>query len=244
MSTQTMSKRSAQPALYEKINMRSGSLTASPPARVEPKPVAISDRTTPWISPGQSVRLPVGYLLLAGAVVLFLLFATYMFSYKQGFKAAQAEVDQALLQAANAQMEATLIEPLKEVPAGSSVAAAPPKSSTSPKPAAARHPSAWGALRGDPRQKGLNYFVLAEGTAAGIMKLAEFCRANGLETYVVPSKNERLRAIALPGFGSAERSSQAVKALESQIHRIGEQWKKQDRSNSDLHDAYPSLYSG
>ena len=100
-------------------------------------------------------------------------------------------------------------------------------------------------MTSDPRKKGLNYFVLAETREAGAKKIAEYCRANGLESYVIPGKNDGLRrVIVLPGFESGARSSQEVKSLESRMQDVGDKWKKAERGNSDFRGAYPSLYNG
>jgi hypothetical protein len=240
-----MSKRSAQPALYEKINLRAGPLKAASPSGVEPKPVVEVGGSSQWLTPGRSVRLPVGYVLLAAGAVLGLIFLTYIFGHSRGYNAAEAELNNLLVQAANAQAKATLLEPLKEVPTGSPAVPNAAKQGSPPAVSPSRHPSTWGKVLSDPRQKGLNYFILTEGTESGALTLVDFCRNAGLETYVVAGKNGRpTRVIALPGFQTSARASADVKALESRIHSIGEKWKAVQRGNTDLRDAFPSLYGG
>jgi hypothetical protein len=188
--------------------------------------------------------MPVGYVLLAAASVLFLLFGTYMFSYKRGYHAAETEINQLLLENSNALAQATLVEPLRSVPPGGAAPAGQANRPTSGGGVTPRDPTGWRPLHSDPRVKGLNYFVLVESSETGAVQLAEFCRTNGLETYVVSGKNDRLRrVIAFPGFPSSARSSGEVKALVAKIHQIGDQWKKLKRG-TDLRDSYPSLYSG
>lgn len=239
-----MSRKTSQPALYEKFASRAGTL--STPTRIEPKLVASSEPSTPWLTPGRSIRVPVGYVLLAGALVLGLLFGTYIFSFNRGTKTARAEFEQELLRASNALSQATLVEPLTAVPpsGGGPAKAGQPNRPSGSGAVASRDPSRWGPLISDPRVKGMNYFVLVEGSENGAVKLAEFCRGNGLETYVVSGKNDRLRrVIAFPGFQSSARSSAEVKALEAKIHQVGDQWKKSQRG-TDLRDSYPSLFNG
>ena len=240
-----MSKRSAQPALYEKINLRAGPLTPTTSTGIEPKPVVDVGGSSQWLTPGRSVRLPVGYVLVAAGVVLGLIFLTYMFGHSRGYNAAEAEFNSLLVQASNAQAEATLLEPLKEIPAGTPSTPNAVKQGSPPAVSPARHPSTWGKVLSDPRQKGLNYFILIEGSESGALTLAEFCRNAGLETYVVAGKNGRpTRVIALPGFPTSARASADIKALESRIHSVGEKWKTTQRGNTDLRDAFPSLFGG
>jgi hypothetical protein len=176
--------------------------------------------------------------------MLILLFFTYMFSYKRGYRAAETEINQLLLENSNALAQATLVEPLKAVPPGGATPGGQADRSNPSGGVTPRDPSGWRPLISDPRVKGLNYFVLVEGSETGAVQLAEFCRTNGLESYVVSGKNDRLRrVIAFPGFPSSARSSGEVKALEAKIHQIGDQWKKLKRG-TDLRDSYPSLYSG
>ena len=89
----------------------------------------------------------------------------------------------------------------------------------------------------------MNYFIIAETHEQGATALAEFCRIQGLETYVVLAKNDRRRVIAFPGFEARDRTSAQVKTLEAKIHSVGDLWKR-NKGTSDLRDAYPSLYNG
>ena len=60
--------------------------------------------------------------------------------------------------------------------------------------------AAWGPMESDPRRPGLHYMVLIATRTEGARRLAAFCRARGLETYVVGGNNERLRCVVvLPG---------------------------------------------
>jgi hypothetical protein len=104
----------------------------------------------------------------------------------------------------------------------------------------------WESVTSDIRQKGENYFVLAETNKDGATRLAEFCRSQGLETYVISRKNvtSRYLVYACPGFNDGERSTPVVKNLEQSIYRIGDLWKNNKRGDTNLHDAYPKLYDG
>jgi hypothetical protein len=102
-----------------------------------------------------------------------------------------------------------------------------------------------GLITSDPRIAEMWYFNLVMTTEAGATKLATFCRARGLETYVArtgPRVNDtRLyRVIALPG--SIERNDGKMAETLSKIHAIGREWTDTpDGRGNDLRDAYPSL---
>jgi hypothetical protein len=120
-----------------------------------------------------------------------------------------------------------------------------------PKPAAAVTSPELGsplppAQRGiDPRQAGLNYFVIASVLEANADKLVSFCRERGLDAWVVPDHNGRLREITvLPGIPSSEKKGAVAKALEERIRKVGQQWKAAARGNSDFEDRYLKLFNG
>ena len=95
------------------------------------------------------------------------------------------------------------------------------------------------AAAGDPRQAGLSYFVLCSTLEANALKVVDFCRSKGLDAYVVPDQNGRLREVTvLPGFEAGERSSPAIKELEERIRKVGVSWKASGPGNSDFGDRY------
>ena len=95
----------------------------------------------------------------------------------------------------------------------------------------------------DPRQAGLNYFVIATVAEPSSVAIAQFCRDKGLDAYVVPSNNSRFsEVVVLPGFPFSERSSAAVKGLEDRIRRVGVLYKSAARGNPDFGDMYHKLF--
>ena len=251
-----MTKRT-MPALYEKMRTRPGAPPAELPARhVEPspRPIKPAENPTNWLGPGRTVRLPVGYVLLAAATMLALVIATYVLAFQRGRTVGKADIKSQMISDLNGSPESRVAsDPLYELNANPSGSKAGNDSlSGANRRSAAKAPgrpaSAWGPVvvdaRNDPRKKGLNYFVLIETQEAGARKVADFCRSNGLETYVVPGKNDRRRVIVCPGFEAAARLSPDVKALEDRIQEVGDKWKKAERGNSDFRGAYPYLFSG
>ncbi len=237
-----MVRKPSNPALYELIKARSASHAAPDGPDDAPEPASPQDQDR-WLSPGRTVRFPVGYLFIAGAVVAGIVVGTYIFGYRRGDESAQAGYDESLLALARRSDEAPTRDPLI-VPGRLAapqewVTELPPAAAPPPAPA----PGPDGQIFHDPRQPGLTYFVLAETVVDGAERLARYCREHGLEAYVVGGGTRRFRkVIALPGFEPAQRSSHEVKVLEAQIHNVGDQWKHHERGATDLRDAYPSLY--
>ncbi len=96
---------------------------------------------------------------------------------------------------------------------------------------------------GDPRQDGLNYFVVAHTANRNGEAMVDFCRKNGLDAHLVPDDNGELRlVIVAPGFASGERQSAVVKTLEAKIRSVGLKWKNAARGNRDFGDAYPKKF--
>ena len=243
-----MVRKPSNPALYELIHARAAAHHAKPKGRDDP-PEASPEEMGRWLSPGRTVRFPIGYLFIAGALIGGLVIGTYIFGYRRGEQTAGAGYEESLLTLARRSEEMRTRDPLvvpgRVVETSESVAGG-----AVDRPEAAALPPALdsgtgGQIFHDPRRPGLTYFVLVETVVEGAERLARYCRGHGLEAYVVGDDTRRFRkVIALPGFDPSQRSSHEVKVLEAQIHSVGDQWKNHERGATDLRDAYPSLYRG
>jgi len=102
------------------------------------------------------------------------------------------------------------------------------------------------AQRGlDPRQAGLQYVVIASVLESNADKLVQFCRERGLDAWVVPDQNGRLREITvLPGIPKSELKGTVASELKSRIRKVGAQWKAAGRGNSDFEDHYFKPFNG
>ena len=239
-----MAAKPSQPALYEKMRTRvAPSVSISPKVDVHPVPAATEESPASWLGPGRAIRLPTGYVLLGCGIVILLLSVAYMMGHRRGTAVARSEFERVIQSNANG-----VNDPLGGAMTPVIPTAPPPQQPANTainRPASQSSPGSWGPVAPvkDPRQKGLNYFIIAETNEQGASALAEFCRIQGLETYVVLAKNDRRRVIAFPGFEARDRTSPQVKALEAKIHSVGDLWKK-NKGSTDLRDAYPSLYNG
>ena len=240
-----MTKRGSSPALYELFHGRNRPPVAPRRKRQPPRPPAAVEHVARWLKAGRAVRLPVGYLIAAGVMVAAGIATAYVIGSRGSDSADGVAGDTNLMQLArHGEQSPRAVDPLVALPEARRQAD-PPAARTEPPAAPAPPANGWGPVFSDPRQAGLSYFVLAETTAAGAERLADYCRSQGLETYVVGRKRNRFRrVIALPGFAPSVRSSPEVKSLEAHIRRIGDGWKHQESGATDLRDAYPSLFGG
>lgn len=241
--------RKSSPPLYELISAHRPE--RSVPSRLtDDEPVLPASSAASAIGPGRFIQIPVGYIFVAIAGVVILVILAYMLGYSRAQQASrlvdEADVDPTLIAAGNGRLPRDpldrTVEPPRQ-PAGSSTPARPGGGSGTAG-AAQTGPSAWGAIQpsSDPRRPGLEYFVLATTRETGAVRLAEFCRERGLETYAVRLNNTQWQVIALPGFEPSERTGPRVREMREAINRIGDSWKTHERGATNLRDAYLAPY--
>ncbi|MDY7109737.1 MAG: hypothetical protein SYC29_13965 [Planctomycetota bacterium] len=256
-----MAKRSGRTPLYELIKRRGdpAERRAEPPRPGEAPP---DEENRRWLAPGRTIRVPIGYLLLALAGVLLLLAIVYMLGYWRGGQDTRAEYDARYLESraggdAARRARDPLTEPGAEEtgadaarPASPSAApedgGAPADDSRADETGLTRPRSAWGPVESDPRRAGRWYLVLAETQPEGARRLAAYCREAGLEAYVVVSHNNPARrcVIVLPGLASDAMSDPRERPLREQVYRVGDAWQATHRGERNLRDAYLHLYEG
>jgi hypothetical protein len=257
-----MAKRGAQPALYEMMRAPRASAPSSAPTPVhEPAMVdsgqeagasPLLEKLARCLTPGRVIRLPVGYLFLTVGITLILIFLGYIAGFQRGGADARDKLSETM--GVNEPFATGRVQD----PLGAAASApgpgllssgrdsAPLQGGPDSRPAGIRTSSQWGPIepKSDPRVKGWTYYILAETTAQGASRLAEFCRSNGLETYVIPANNGRRKVIAFPGFQGSALSAEAT-AIKERIMAVGVKFKRQNKNaGTDLSDAYPSPYAG
>jgi hypothetical protein len=231
-----MATKPTGPALYELMRGRRREAPEAP----EPEPPA-PPPPTGRLGPGGAVRVPVGYLLLAAAVVLAVVVAAFTVGYSRGRQEAKAELERAWV-ATNLPLALPPPEDRGPAPPG------PAAPETMPEPAAtegpAEAPAGAGPVLSDPREPGKNYFVLIHTQRDNAIRLAQFCRQQGVEAYAVRAKNLSLyKVVALPGYGRGERAADFVRALEQRIEEVVRRWKVQVNPRDEL-AYYPEKYEG
>ena len=251
-----MAKRSFR-TLYEM--MRSERDVVSPGAPSAPEPTRTGEAMWRLLSPGHVIRVPTGYLLIGIAAIVFLLAIAYMLGARHARRAADASLAQYRQESGQIESLEPVVDPLREEttfpPAASRTNdILPIEKPFSPRGAAAGSaesggsggvaaPRQMGPIESDPRRAGRWYMVIAETRRGGALRLAEFCRSEGLEAYAVPVQNSsRVRVILLPGLTTQDGPERAK--VDTRIRAIGRRWKSQSRGNSDLADAYPMRHGG
>jgi hypothetical protein len=176
-----------------------------------------------WLTPGRSIRVPVGFAWVGAVLVAGLMIGAYLLGFSRGERVAEtsaATADAARVEAA--QEAGRVREPV----------------STLPGPLEAASGDA------DPRIPGLNYWVVMRPRQDRAEEVATFIRGRGLDAIVVKSDTGGLpKVIALPGFRPGERSSPAVESFMTNLKRIGREFGKASGRASDNFDSlYPETY--
>ena len=205
---------------------------------------ASTARAVPGLSSAmRSLRIPLGFLWLLGVGVLVVGVIAYAFGYSRGKTAGFNDgVAQRFGQDSAAATARAVQDPLLKP-------AATPAVETGVTTARAQAPSQNGqattATNGDPRQKGVNYFVIARPADQIAAEMLAFCRAEGLDAHLVSDHNagRSRKIIVLPGLASAEaRKSPDAQKLEARIKTVGQRWKAKAKGNKDFSDAYLELF--
>jgi hypothetical protein len=213
------------------------------------------DAECSWLAPGRLLHIPVGFVLVGFAAVIAVSLAAYIVGHRQGKDIAKQDYYDRFdeLGVAVGPMRDPLLDG-GEQPGGSIADDMYDRPVPAPRPAAGqrnetsvnsgpRSSTQWGPVEAERRESGLNYFVLMETHLDGAIRLVEFSRARGLETYVVRGNNARLRrVIVFPGFEGDQRTSPVVQAVETRIREVGMDWQAQEGGRDNLSGAYPLLY--
>ncbi|MBL9149931.1 MAG: hypothetical protein JNM94_14670 [Phycisphaerae bacterium] len=210
------------------------------------------DSTDAAAPPARFVRVPVGLLYLAVAVVLVAVVGGYLYGVSVGERMQRERLGQQRADEMDAAGNLPKVDPLAAGKRPASLggdgeaAGAGNRTASGDAGNAAETPTPGDlgpAPGGDPRENGLNYFIVAHTATRNGEAMVTFCRKNGLDAHLVPDDNGELRlVIILPGFAGGERQSAEVKALERRIREVGRRWKDAARGNRDFGDAYPSKF--
>lgn len=235
---------------------------AIPPPRPAPKPEprlapppplgADAAPTSLWPAAGKSVRVPVGYLFLAIALGVALVFGGYFAGYSR-----RGAIEKARLATSQVPIPGPEDDPLNrplanppETPArtgaqptlskpgGGGLALNTPPKGQPVNPSGAAKPS------GEPRSPGMNYFILADRISPEeAQKAADFLSSHGLAAAVVSSNNAKFRrVIATRGFAGADVNGPEATRLKAEAARLGGLYKTQERGPVDFAKPYPEKF--
>jgi len=254
--------RRKKPPLFElarEARLRASAAPAQPRA---PEPVEQALETSAglrWLAPGRTVRVPVGYLFLAGAVFVAGLIGAYVFGYTRGGAAREQQLlalrsqpqpaaDPLLAdRAVDAQPTQAPAEQVASINQGPSL------SDLGPTPMAAQPADAPPSVVADPlviedaaldpREPGMNYYVVDRLRPNEAVEAARYLRLHGIEAVVLPSDSPSLRlVVALRPFAPGKVSSPESKAYAARIREIGRRWKTQDGGVSDFSTMYAAKH--
>ena len=99
-------------------------------------------------------------------------------------------------------------------------------------------------LYDDPREAGLNYFVLAQYNREEAERLAMFLERHGLDAFVNPVNNGKFQVISEQGFRADQLETNAFKNHRRWLKQVGRLWKDQEQGPSDLSDLWLKKYRG
>jgi len=240
------------PTLYELIRERPAgspfSAGAGPTSSAPSRPLPRIEEDAPsgagsLLSPGRVVRVPVGYLFFAGAIILALIVAGYAVGYKK--RDAEAAADrQREAQRALAGVTDPLQEPAGPItqPTGLGTAATPER--PIPVPPSRSGPGGRilrvDAPAQDPRRAGLNYLVVAFLPENEAQRAAEFLAGQGLEIGLMKVDNRPSwrEVVDLQGLEASELGGEASDRIRQRVTALGRDYKRQERGPVDFADAY------
>lgn len=236
---------------------RAPAVIPAPSAAPRPAPAPISTPSGPppedtstanWFSPGRAIRVPTGYLVPLGLLVLVLIVGAYTTGYQR------RKAEETSLQSANAAQDMTaLVDPLNQPeparqPAVQQSPTAPLRAAQAPKARETRIPPPVSKPTGyvlvkskadDPRQAGLNYLIAATLPPDEAEKAAEFLVSKGLEIAVVSADNASLRwVVVLQGVAAKDLSGPAAQSLEQRLQTLGREYKQVHKGPTVFNDPW------
>ncbi|MEQ9616406.1 MAG: hypothetical protein RLN60_00050 [Phycisphaerales bacterium] len=233
------------PALYElvRVRQRGGPFAEGQPSYA-PKEEG-GEEASGLLASGRTIRMPVGYVFLAIGVGIALLFGGYFIGYFtrdreiRADKTTEARNDLAGIQDPtldNVPVREGLINDARNAPRGGQ-STQPVLSGPLPNPYLV---DAWAD---DPRVEGMNYYIVATQALEEANRVAAFLAEAGLEVARLPVDNRGLAIVIVrEPFAPGEVSSPRSQALESQIKRLGREFKRDHGGARDFRDAYLSKY--
>jgi hypothetical protein len=193
-----------------------------------------SDATASQIAPLHARRVPLGYVLLGIAALLVIGFAAYLMGHSRGRdNEALGSTDQGMMNRSDPGLAPDPPNSFGDASRTSSQSSA----------SAGQPPRTPGPIESNPRTVGKNYFVLVQTSRTNAVRVAEFCRRNGLEAYVDRVNNADFRVFVLPGYTAEEMSSPAVAELERRIEDVKKAWNE-SVGRSDLGQHIAVKYRG
>ncbi len=184
------------------------------------------------------LRLPKGQAALLGLVFFLMILLAYWVGVMRGYRSGQREPS---LQSVIA------TEALPDTRSSSPPVALPDDPATRDRPTRAAHLgdfSPVARVQSDPRQVGLNYFVLAHYPKEDAHRLVQFLANEGVPAagFGKHGKN-RYQVVALEGFHKDELDSSDYNQYKQKLLRLGHVWHSRGLGPN-FSGIFPALYNG
>jgi len=243
-----MAKDRNTPALFEVFGRMNA--TPSHPVEVAPTftpPRAHVESIAPEAAPASAgpsspriIRLPIGYIYVALAVVVVAIVGSYFVGVSRGTQRAlqtlegggsQPPINDPTLNAGDG--------------GGANPGAGTPiqnrNTAPNPAPGNAASPTNPGptmpgrrTLDRDTRQAGLNYIIIERFEPDEAWAVKEFLKRNGIDVLVLKDNNPALlQVVTAEGFRGWS-SNAAAQALDQKLERLGRQWRSRERGSKDF----------
>lgn len=212
-----------------------------------------SDAPKSWLTPGRTIRVPVGYVFLGVAVVVLSGMLGYFTGYaKHRGETRREQERQAALNSPDAEGggAGSIRDPLN----GASDGSLPDRPAVqNPAPAGGTPSGAAGGSRAliieagdpDPRVPGLNYFVAARLPPENASQAAIYLTSRGIPSArLAPDADNWCKVVALRGFDASTVRGPDAEKLADQIRAIGRDFKRIERGGDDFASTYPEKYTG
>lgn len=252
------------PALYELIRgatqppaTPSGPAVppSEPAARPAPQPAprpqpvdadAASEPGPLFAGPGRVIAVPVGYFWIGAAAAVLLLIAAYVIGYKQH----EREAREALHQESQQQFEG-VVDP-------TNTPAPPVKAPVNPGLITQTPPNQDALINGsrhelrlvtartnadDPREPGLNYFIVANLPRAESERAGQFLVSKGVAAMLAPADNRGFcQVVALRGFPAGTLDEKECVQYKERLRSIGREYKRDQKGPTDFADLFPKKH--
>ena len=202
-----------------------------------------------WNWAGRSIRVPAGYLFVVAAVVVAAGLFGYVIGYGRAQRVAEAEA------AERARQSVPENDPLTEAPLNIELTSPSPEGpevrpaseregeGTGPDAGSGSRSEAEGergadAAGGDPREDGLNYFVLVRDLPTEGERLVSWLAERGVPAMTEPVSNGLVKVVVLQGVPGDRASSAQTLAFKQHLRELGARWKRDHRGSSDFSDLY------
>lgn len=219
------------------------------------------------IAPGQVLRLPVGYVIIAGVVAIGLFVGMYAWGFSRGeARAEQRFANGGATVGANTGEGESINDPLNQAGAGSrgstrlggETNTATPGGNTGAGQQDRTNAGGTGvrtsevesglwfinAPRDDPRVPGLNYYNVTYLSKAQAEEAARFLVRNGVPAArTTPNSRGLCYVVAMQGFEAGTLDEPEARAYVRMIKALGRQYKAEEDGPTDFSDMWPQKFT-